>query len=38
MRSRAETNAVRSWLTDGEVEVLLDYIIELGNQRFPLSP
>lgn len=37
VRSRAEANAARAWLTDEEVDIILAYIIELGNRGFPLS-
>ena len=30
-RSRAEANAARSWLTDDETEVIIEYIGEVGN-------
>jgi hypothetical protein len=36
-RSRAEANAARAWLTDGETNVIIAYIAELGNRGFPLS-
>jgi hypothetical protein len=36
-RSRAEANAARSWLTEEETEVVIEYIGELGNRGFPLS-
>ena len=36
-RSRAEANAARSWLTDDETEVIIEYIGEVGNRGFPLS-
>ena len=37
IKSRAEENASCGWLNDGEVDVVIDYIIELGNCGFPLS-
>ena len=37
VKSQAEENASHGWLSDGEVEVVIDYIIELGNCGFPLS-
>jgi hypothetical protein len=36
-RSRAEPNAARSWLKEGETKVIIEYIAELGNRGFPLS-
>ena len=36
-RSQAEANAARSWLTDNETEVIIEYIGEVGNQGFLLS-
>lgn len=36
-RSRAEANAAKSLLTDGEAEIVIGYIAELGNRGFPLS-
>lgn len=37
LRSRAEVNTSQAWLTDDEVEIVIAYIIELGNRGFPLS-
>ena len=37
VKSQAKENASRGWLSDSEVEVVIDYIIELGNHGFPLS-
>lgn len=36
-RTKAEANAARSWLTDGEVKVVIQYIVEMANRGFPLS-
>jgi hypothetical protein len=36
-RTQAESNADRSWLTDGETKVVLDYTIEQGARGFGLS-
>ena len=36
-RSRAEANAARSWLTEEETGIVIEYIGELGNRGFPLS-
>lgn len=36
-RSRAEANASRSWLSNVETDIVIEYIIELGNRGFPLS-
>ncbi|SJK99862.1 uncharacterized protein ARMOST_03173 [Armillaria ostoyae] len=35
--TRAQNNAQKAWLTPEEVEVIVMYIIELGNRGFPLS-
>ncbi|PBK90687.1 hypothetical protein ARMGADRAFT_933530 [Armillaria gallica] len=35
--TRAQNNAQKAWLTPEEVEVIIAYIIELGNHEFPLS-
>ncbi|KAF5389967.1 hypothetical protein D9757_013844 [Collybiopsis confluens] len=35
--TRAESNAARAWLTAGEIEAVIAYIIEVANQGFPLS-
>lgn len=36
-RSRAEADARKSWLTQEEIDVVSDYIIETANRGFPLS-
>lgn len=36
-RTRSEANAARSWLTDEECEVVINYVVECGNRGFPLS-
>jgi hypothetical protein len=36
-RTRAEANGTRAWLSPVETEVVIQYIIETGNQGFPLS-
>lgn len=36
-RSRAQANAAKSHLTDGEAKIVIDYIAEVGNRGFPLS-
>ncbi|EPS96425.1 hypothetical protein FOMPIDRAFT_1082667, partial [Fomitopsis schrenkii] len=36
-QSRAESNESRGWLTAEETDVVLEYIIELGQRGFPLS-
>ena len=35
--TRADSNAARAWLTTGETEAVIAYIIEVANQGFPLS-
>ncbi|KAI6138985.1 hypothetical protein BKA82DRAFT_30362 [Pisolithus tinctorius] len=35
--SKSQSNAQHSWLTDQEVNVALNYIIEMGDHGFPLS-
>jgi hypothetical protein len=37
LRSRAEANAQKGWLTKEETEVILLFIAEIGNRGFPLS-
>jgi len=37
VQSCAEANAARAWLTEGEKDVIIAYIVELGNQGFLLS-
>ena len=37
MRSFAEANALKSWLTEEETALIITYIGELGNWGFPLS-
>lgn len=36
-RSHAAANAVKSWVTDDETDIIIQYITELGNHGFPLS-
>lgn len=36
-RSIRESNTSKSWLTPGETDTVIDYIIECGNCGFPLS-
>ncbi|KAJ3730974.1 hypothetical protein DFJ43DRAFT_1000132, partial [Lentinula guzmanii] len=35
--TRAESNASKAWLTVGETDAVIAYIIEVANQGFPLS-
>ena len=34
---KSKSNSQRSWLTDEETNVVIDYIIEMGDRGFPLS-
>lgn len=36
-RTRTQANAARTWISKEEENVLIDYIIEVGNRGFPLS-
>lgn len=35
--TRAESNAAKSWLTAVEADVVIEFIVEMGNRGFPLS-
>lgn len=37
VKSQAESNAERSWLTTEEADLVISYIIEMSNRGFPLS-
>lgn len=36
-RSRAQVNAARTWLTPGETNIVIQYIVKCGHQGFLLS-
>jgi hypothetical protein len=36
-RTRAQVNAARTWLTPGETDIVIQYIVECGHRGFPLS-
>lgn len=35
--SRAKASEARAWLEEGEVDVVINFIVEMGNRGFPLS-